>query len=363
MEADNRQHQVRRKWLLAGAGAAVLILLWTATRIRGAGRIEPGLLQSRAERPNRPLGEALIQNIPIRYELIGTIQSRVPVVAASRVAARVVEVEVRAGDRVRQGQVLVRLDAADLSAQIAQAQGELDAAIAEFSRAAADEKRFSALFSRGSVTASEREGAQAAYRAASGKVARARAVVAAARAGFQYATVRAPANGIVVERMVEPGDMAMPGKPLVRLHDGNALRVELQVPEELARSMEAATVLEVQVGAIQAVYHTRVGEVVPAADPATRSFVVRAPLPDAPFLKPGMFARATLTAGSQPVLTLPRDAISSIGQLQTARVVKDGMVETRMVSTGRSFGDRVEVLAGVKEGERVILDGRQAGGK
>jgi RND family efflux transporter MFP subunit len=364
MQAGNQQHQVRRKWLLAGAGAAALILLWSVIRIGGGGRIEPGLLEPRADRqPNLPLGEVLLQNVPIRYELIGTIQSRVPVMAASRVAARVIEVKVRAGDRVVRGQILVKLDASDLNAQIAQAQGELAAANAELVRATADEKRFSALYSRGSVTASEREGAQAAYRSATGKAAQARAALAAARAAFEYATVRAPADGTVVERMVEPGDLAMPGKPLVRLQDGDALRVELLVPEELARNIQPGSALHVRVAAIDAAYQTRVSEVVPAADPATRSFMVRAPLPNARYLQPGMFARATLAAGSQPALTLPRDAIRSIGQLQTARVVSDGMIQTRMVSLGRSFGDRIEVLAGVNPGDRVLLDGQETGGK
>jgi RND family efflux transporter MFP subunit len=257
------------------------------------------------------------------------------------------------------GQVIVRLDASDLNAQTAQAQGELAAAQAELARATADEKRYSALFTRGSVTASERDAAEAAYRGAAGKVAQARAAVTAARAGSEYATVRSPVNGVVVERLVEPGDMAMPGKPLVRLYDENALRVELVVPEELGRNIETATPLDVHVGASGGVYHTQVSEIVPAADPASRSFVVRAALPSGQHLQPGMFARATLTVGSQAALTLPRNAIREIGQLQTVRVVSGRMIQTRMVSLGRSFGDRVEVLAGLHQGEHVILDGRE----
>lgn len=353
-----QRRDARPKWLLPAAAVIAVALLWIAARMFAGGRIEPGLLAQKADQiPNRPLAQARVERVPIRYEVIGSIQSRVPVLAASRVAARVTEVAVRAGDHVGAGAVLVRLDAADLKAQVAQARGELAAAQAELNRASADEKRFAALFTRGSVTASEHDAAQAAYRGAAGKVAQAQGAVAAARAGSEYATVRAPASGVVVERLVEPGDMAMPGKPLVRLFDENALRVELLVPEDLARSVETGTPLEVHIDAIGALYHTQVGEIVPATDPASRSFVIRAALPSGQHLRPGMFARATLTVGSEATLTLPRSAITEIGQLQTVRVVAGGIIQTRMVSLGRNFGERVEVLAGLHAGEQVLRDG------
>ncbi|MGO9058250.1 MAG: efflux RND transporter periplasmic adaptor subunit, partial [Candidatus Binataceae bacterium] len=187
--------------------------------------------------------------------------------------------------------------------------------------------------------------------------------VEAARAGFAYATVRSPVQGVVVERLIEPGDMAMPGNPLVRLYDQDALRVELLVPEDFARSIATGTALDVQVDATGGVYHTQVGEIVPAADPSSRSFLVRAALPSGQHLRPGMFARASFASGSETTLTLPRDAVRDIGQLQTVRVVSGHMVETRMVSLGRGFGDRVEVLAGLHPGERVVLDGVAARGK
>ena len=351
----SRHVRVRRLgWIAAALG---LVLLWIALRIIRGGRIEPGLLgERRAQVPHRPLGVVLSETIPVRHEVIGSIQSRVAVEAASRIAARVLKVEVRAGDRVKRGQVIVALDASELKAQVAQAQGQSAAAQGELSRATADERRFSALFVRGSVTASERDAAEAAYRGAAGRVAQARAAVAAARAGLAYTTVRAPADGVVVERLAEPGDMAMPGQPLVRLYDANALRVELQVPEDLARNLATATPLDVTVATAGAVYHTQVNEIVPAADPASRTFLVRAALPSGRHLRPGMFARATFTAGREAVLTVPRGAVEQVGQLETVRVYAEGRIRTRMVSLGRRFGDRTEVLAGLQPGDRVILD-------
>ncbi len=360
-EIPAKSRHVRSGWLSLIAAVIVLGLLWLALRAIRSGRIEPGLLsQSAGQITNRPLGVVLSEKLPMRREVIGSIQSRVPIEAASRVAARITEIKVRSGDRVKRGQVLATLDASESRAQVAQAQGQLAAAQAELNRAAADEKRFSALFARGSVTASERDAAEAAYRGAAGRVAQAQAAVAAARAGLEYSTVRAPVDGVVVERLAEPGDMAMPGKPLVRLYDQNALRVELEAPEDLAQKVEVGTPLKVAVASTGAVYDTRVSEIVPASDPASRSFLVRASLPSGQRLQPGMFARATFTVGSESILTAPRDAIQEVGQLATARVVSEGRVETRMVSVGRRFGDRVEILAGLRAGQRVILDRRGA---
>lgn len=361
---STRPHSARARRIRWIAVAVGLVVLWAAIRIIRGSPIGPGLLREGFNQvPNNPLGVVLDEQLPMRRELIGSIQSRVPIAAASRVAARIVAITVRAGDSVRRGQVIVTLDAHDLRAQLAQAQGQLLASQGELTRAAADEKRFTALLARGSVTASEHDTAEATYRGAMGRVAQAQASVAAARAGLEYATVRSPVNGLVVERLAEPGDMAMPGGPLVRLYDADALRVELQVPEDLARYIEPATPLEVRVDATGAVYDTRVSEIVPAADPASRSFLVRAPLPSGQHLQPGMFARATLTTGSQAVVTIPRGAVEQIGQLETVRVYADGRIQTRMVSLGRRFGDRVEVLAGLAPGEHVILDATETPAK
>jgi RND family efflux transporter MFP subunit len=347
----------RGGWRYAIAAALALTLIWIAIHFIWGGRIEPGLLRQRVEElPNRALGTVTSERVALRRGLVGSIQSRVPVEAASRVAARVTAVEVRAGEHVKRGQVLVALDASELRAQVAQARGELSAARAELARTSADNRRFAALFTRGSVTAHERDAAEAAYRSAMGRAAQAEAAVAAARAALAYATLRSPVDGVVVERLVEPGDMALPGRPLVRLYDEKALRVELPVPEDLARSIRVGTPLRVRVDAAGATYHTQVSEIVPAADPASRSFLVRAPLPGGGHLRPGMFARASFSAGSETLLTVPRTAIEEVGQLETVRVYSQGRIETRMVSLGRGFGDRVEVLAGLHQGERVILD-------
>ncbi|MBE3604375.1 efflux RND transporter periplasmic adaptor subunit [bacterium] len=341
---------------IAAAVLAGLVILWLGARWLESGRIAPGLAATgTATAPQAPLGEALRETEPIRHEVIGSVQSRFPVAAASRVAARVVAVEVHAGERVRAGQTLVTLDSADLRAGLAQAEGELAAANGELSRARADESRYAALYPRGSVTASERDTAEAAYRAAAGRAEQARAAVAQARAALAYATVKSPADGVVIERMVERGDLAMPGQPLVRLYNESAMRVELEVPEALARQIRIGQPLAVSIDAASANLEVSVNEIVPAADPRSRTFLVRAMLPSAANLRPGMFARATFTSGTETVLTVPADAVVRVGQLTSLRIYQRGATVVRMVSIGRRFGDRIEILAGVNPGEKVLL--------
>jgi RND family efflux transporter MFP subunit len=337
-----------------GAGCAVVI---AAIWLLGAGKIEPGLLAPH-HRGASPLAVAAVKAevVPITREFVGTIQSRSLVDAGSRVTATVDEVRVRAGSRVKPGDVMVVLDSADLRARLRESQGALAAARADLSRAAADRTRFKALYEKGSVTAREFEAAQAAFSSARGRADAARAGVAAAQAALAYGAVRSPVAGVVAQRLVEPGDIAVAGRPLVRLYDTHALRVEVEVPELLARQVALGSPIDVRVDAVGANFKTAVSEIVPMADAASRTIVVRAPVPSDLGLKPGMFARASLAIGSERVITVPAAAVADVGQLQTVRVVSGGAVLLRQVSLGHRFGDRFEVLAGLNPGDQVLVE-------
>lgn len=355
------QRPSRSTWLwLGGLLALVIVALLLFRRPK----IGPGLIGGPSMAPAH-LQTAPVRalSVPIERTVVGSVQATVPITAASRVSARVIAVNASAGQRVRRGQILVELDAADLSAQVTRAQGALAAARAELTRASADRTRFSALLKRGSVTTSEYDNAEAAYGSALGTLAQAQAAVRGARAALGYSTVRAPSDAIVLARMVEPGDIAMPGQPLVRLYDERALRVELDVPEDLAPAVHLGTglIVTVSVGDTPTQIQTAVNQIVPAADAASRSFLVRAPLPPHSDLRPGMFARATLEQGKEQILAIPQDAVRYVGQIATVQVLAEGGLQMRQVALGRTLGDQVEVLAGLNSGERVLAQPNQAG--
>jgi RND family efflux transporter MFP subunit len=161
---------------------------------------------------------------------------------------------------------------------------------------------------------------------------------------------------VIGERLVEPGDLAVPGKPLVTIYDPRAIRVELRVPEDMIRLVQVGSAIKVHVDATGQDLEGVVSEVVPEADPASRTFLVRAPLPLADSLRPGMFARAAFKVGDRRLLTVARAAIGDVGQLETVRVVTDGGVQLRQIATGRRYGERVEVLSGLNADDRVLLD-------
>lgn len=353
-EVSEENRMPKRRRVAALIGAAVLLIVVVVLVKRG--KTESGLLCPPVLRvPNVPADIVRLETVAITRDAIGTVQSRIEVDAASRVSATVKKVTVRAGDPVKIGQVLVRLDDSDLKAAVARAKGKLAAALANLDRAAKDERRFSALLKRGSVTAHEFDAVQANYRAGRGDVHSAKAQVAAAEASLRYAVVHSPVAGVVAERMVEPGDLALPGKPLVRVYDSHALRVELRVPEELTRDVAAGTPLTVSVQAVGRTIPTIINEIVPAADPASRTFLVRAPMPSDAGLRPGMFASASFDIGTEKVLTVAHSAVESVGQLETVRVLEQAAVRLRQITTGGAYGDRIEVLSGLRQGDKVLL--------
>jgi len=346
--------KLSRRWMIAvGALLGVVILFY----LHSAGLIRPGLLPpSASSGPDARLAQVTAMTVPIEAQVVGSIESRTPVEVSSNVAARVRAVHVRAGQRITAGEILVEMDPSNLDAGVAQARGAVAAAQAEVAKSAADWRRFSALYSRGSATAQERDAAEAAYRSARAHARQAEAAVAAGKSALAYATVRSPMDGVVVDRMAEPGDMAMPGKPLLRVYDTRAVRAALAVPEELLKSIRPGSPVRIEVNAVHREFAATITEIIPAADPATRSVTMRADLPAGAGLQPGMFVRAAFAVGQETVLTIPRGAVQTVGQLSTVRVRTQGSVELRQIALGREIDHRVEVLAGLNGGDLVLLD-------
>ena len=337
-----------RTWIIAGVALLAVVILFY---LHSAGLIRPGLLPAPASSdPNARVAHVTATTIPMETQVVGSIESLVPVELSSNVSARVRAVRVRAGQRITLEEILIEMDPSDLNAGVAQARAAVAGAQAELARSEADWHRYSALYSRGSATAQERDAAEAAYRSARAHAQQAEAAVAAGKSALAYATVRSPVDGVVVDRMAEPGDMAMPGKPLLRVYDTRAVRATFAVPEELLKSIRPGSPVRINVDAVHREFAATITEIIPAADPISRSVTMRADL------QPGMFVRASLDVGRETVLTIPRGAVQTVGQLNTVRVRTQGSVELRQVALGREIDQRVEVLAGLNGGETVLLE-------
>lgn len=320
------------------------------------------------------------------FEVGGVLQGRAHATIASRLIASVTSVGVRAGDRVRAGQVLVVLDDQDLAARAAEARaGEtassrrLDAARSEQAAAEAAAvlaratyRRIADLYEQRSATAQEHDEARAAVQAADARLAAVEAGVAeaeagvagaqagrtAAEAGAGFARITAPFDGVITERTVEPGQMVTPGMPLIRLEDTSGLELEVHVDESRAAWVEPGATVPVMVGRADGPMEQpgRVTEISRAVEADMRAVLVTIALTEAGDLRPGMFGRARLPGPSERVLSMPAAALVRRGQLTSAFVVGDGRARLRLVRVGRQTDGQVDVLAGLTAGERVVVD-------
>ena len=278
----------------------------------------------------------------------------------AQTAGRVTAVDVDVDDRIRAGPVLLRLSAVEQNAGLETARAQLRAAQASASEAEATYRRIAALAGGQYVSRMQLDQARAARDAAAAAREAARAQVAQAGQLSAYTVVRAPFDGVVSRRSAEPGESVAPGQPLLSVHAPGALRIEVQVPQSEAGAIRAAgppTLVLAngrRVSAAQSV-------VFPAADPATHSVAVRVALPalaDSP--RPGTTAKvvfpiASGTAGATTV-SIPRSALVQRGELSGVYIVDAKRIMLRQVRVGRVAGDRVEVVSGLRAGERVARD-------
>lgn len=316
------------------------------------------------------------------YEATGTVRSRTPGVISSKLMAYVQQVAVQVGDHVREGQVVVTLDARDLDSGVQRAQaarGEVTSAVQEADSGVASAKaaldlaqatfrRIEDLAAKKSISNQEFDEASARLKSAQAgyEMARSRRTqldsrmaqvdqeIRSANIMRDYARITAPFAGVVTARSVEPGNLAAPGAPLLTIEREGAYRLEASVDESRLALVKAGQAVEVSLDTMDRRFPARVSEVVPAVDAASRSYIVRIDLPAASNVRSGMFGRAVFGMGSRKVIAVPAAALIDRGQLQSVMVVENGVAHTRLVTTGRRSGDAVEVLSGLSEGEKVV---------
>ncbi len=310
-----------------------------------------------AERPSLPAPpqRARVERaaFPIEHAAAGSLRSRSEVALAARVGGRVIELGVDVGERVSAGQVLVRLEADELAARQAQAESQRRAAEVSLKEALQHFERVEALVQRGAATAEELEQAHAARARAEASLGAARQALVEARVLREQAELRAPFEGVVAARHVDPGDLAWAGRTLLEIFDPAALRLEAAVPEGWIAHLPLGAPVAIELGSPARRLAGRVGEIAPGADPRTRTFLVRVPLDDAAGLQPGQFARLVFDGGTREAVRVPEAAVSRVGQLAQVLVEREGRWTRRHVTLGRAGEGWIEVLSGLAGGETI----------
>lgn len=304
---------------------------------------------------NAMLVEARLITMPAVESAVGTIRAVHETAVASKLLAKVLEVRATAGRIVQKGEVLVRLDDQDLRAKLEQAAAAVNAAQAARDQAQVEANRVKSLVDQQVAAPIEFERAGTALKSADAQLEQARQARREAETYLEYATILSPLDGVVIDKKVEVGDMVAPGSVLLTLYDPTRMQLVASVRESLTQRLSVGQTIGVRIEALDKTCDGQISEIVPEAETASRSFQVKVTGPCPPGLYSGMFGRLLIPLDDEQVLVIPQGAIRRVGQLQLVDVAEDGLLYRRSVQIGRSFGDNIEILAGLRPGETVAL--------
>lgn len=292
-------------------------------------------------------------------EVRGVVQPARQATVSSRATGPIVALRVRAGDTVRTDQILLEIQPEAADGQLAQAAGGLAQARSALALAERNFHRFEALHADKAASELELDMARMQYDQARGAVAQAEGAVKSASSIASESTVRAPYPARVVATMVEVGDLAVPGRPLVQLEALGGQQIWLTVRESDIARLAPGDEVPVAIDARSdlGILRGRVEEILPAADPATHTFTVKVGL-GAARVPTGSAGRASIAGDTAERLLVPVSAVHRRGGLELVVVrAADGTARTRAVTTGAAFdGRRVEILSGLDAGESVAVD-------
>ena len=274
-------------------------------------------------------------------EVVGTVRPKLRSDIEAKVSGRIEQMRAVPGQLVKRGELLVQLDAREI-------QAKLDQATASRDQAESDLVRYTKLITQHAITQQEFEATQSRARIA-------RASVTEAETMLGYTKITAPFDGVITSKLSDVGDLAAPGRPLLKMEDPQALRFEADVPEAIIARIKSDAVLPVRVGGQPEISGT-VTEISPSSDPNSRTFLVKLDLPQSSGLRGGLFGRVGVPVGESSVLRVPSSAVVQRGQMEIVFVQDKDHAVLRLVKTGKHIENDVEILSGIEPNEKVITD-------
>ena len=380
--------------ILAAIGLTAITAASCGQKSEAAAKKPPVVKGARVERVS-------MSPVEDYYEAIGTVRSMTTTVLSSKIMGTIISLRAREGEKVSAGQVIVEIDNRDASAQLQKADAglrqaqeglaEVEQAInaAKSAQAAAEANqrladstnaRYRALLDRKSVSPQEFDEARSKQEMAEAEARRAadnlkmlaakrqqalagidqaKAEIATARVFVSYARITSPISGVVVSKNTEVGSTATPGAPLLTIEDSSRYRLEVAVEESRLGKIGMGQRARVRIDALGGDdLEGGVSEITPAADPMSRSYSVKIDLPARQSLRSGLYGVARFASGQRQAILIPQKAVAQRGQLAGVFVVDDaGVARLRLIKTGKSYGESVEALSGLSDGERIVVDG------
>lgn len=312
--------------------------------------------------------------VPDLLDAVGSVRARTSAVVSTRIPGSISALSVREGDRVRKGQLLAQLDAQENQATAAVATAAIDEARRGLDEAVSRKKladttfdRYNNLLKEQAVSRQEFDVKQSEKDVAAGAVARAESRLKQAQEGAKaaatmsgYTRIIAPISGIITSKQADLGATVFPGQPLMTIEDEGSYQLELALPESMAARVKPGSPLQVTLDAVGGSFTATIADIVPAADPGSRTFIAKIAL-NQKGLKSGMFGRGSISLGTATSgITVPKQAVVDRGALTSVWTVdKENIARMRLVKSGRETGGRVEILSGLSEGDRVVVSGAE----
>lgn len=298
---------------------------------------------------------------PQRYVFSGNVEGNHKVTLSTKLMGQITSMPYDAGTKVSAGQIVVRINSDDLRAKRAQIKASASEAQAAFKNAEVNYGRMKNLYTRKSASQKELDDVETMYQMASAKVDAVREMENEINNAIGYGELRSPFNGFIVAKMAQQGDIASPGMPLLMIEDLSVLKIIATVPESEIHLFKQKDKVRIQIDALESDLAGEVEQVNPSGNPMSRQFEVKVGFvglkkEQATKVNSGMYAQIILEKGTAKMITVPQSVIIRRGQLDGLFIMGDrGTAILRWIRTGKSVGEEVEVLSGLRDGEKVIL--------
>jgi RND family efflux transporter MFP subunit len=279
---------------------------------------------------------------PSRIEVVGTLEAVENASISSRISGQIIEMPVVLGSKVQKGDLLIKISADEISAKVSQAEAHL-------SQAKRNLEREKSLMTQGASTKETVKSLEDITRIA-------QAAYKEAQTMLNFTIITAPFSGTITRKMANIGNMTSPGMVLLQIENGKNLQVLAQIPESLLLQIAVGDKLPVEIPAAHLNLTGEVAEIAPAADPMSRTAPAKINITETPNLRVGQFARISLTRKEDPIITLPKSAIQSKGQMDFIFVADKNTAHMRLIRTGTSQNDSVEIISGLNPGEIVVIE-------
>ena len=357
---------VRAAALLGFSAGVVVLMLWLAGWFSPKTPARLAMNQAQAPSIDGQLVKVQLIRLPLSESAVGSIRAVHETSIGSKLLARVLEVNLKAGQKVKAGDILLRLDDADLRAKLQQAKAAVTSLDAACVQAARDAKRAAELIVANAISRSEYEKLSTDVRTTEAELLRAQETVKEVQATLDWATIRAPFDGTVIDKKVDVGDMVTPGQLLLTLFDPKRMQLIASVRESLTSRLQVGQTIGVRIDGLHKQCSGTVSEIVPESQSSSRAFQVKVTGPCPAGIHSGMFGRILIPLEEEQILVIPRQAVRKVGQLELVQVVENGKEIQRAIRAGRNLGDvkdmdglelrdQVEILSGLRQGEQVVL--------